>query len=254
MLRSLISIILVLASTLAFADIAEPHYYELFETGNAHYKEGNYDSAKIAYSQIVNNGYASADLFYNYGNSFFKTGNIPAAILFFERAIIMNPSHVDAKHNLTIANSFIADKIDPIETLFISKWWNNLALSLAVDTWAWLIIIMITLACGGLTLYLTSRQSSFKQLGFFAAIACFVLVIMGFFLAQNASSSLAEPYAIIFSPSVNVKSEPDLKATVQFVIHEGLKVRVLDSEDEWSRIRLADGNSGWIPTQSIEEI
>jgi uncharacterized protein YgiM (DUF1202 family) len=38
------------------------------------------------------------------------------------------------------------------------------------------------------------------------------------------------------------------------VIHEGLKVKVIDSEDEWTRITLADGNSGWIPTQSIEKI
>lgn len=254
MLRNILSILLIMGSFIALGDIAEPHYYELFETGNAHYKADTYDSAKLAYAEIVNNGYTSAELFYNYGNSFFKTGNVPAAILYYERALSIDPVHVDSRHNLEVANSFIADNIEPIEQLFISKWWNGLAVEFSTNVWAWFVIGSIVFGCIGLTIYFTNKLVSLRQIGFFSSLTCFLFVVIGFSMAQTSERINAEPYAIVFTPSVNVKSEPDLKATVQFVIHEGLKVKILDTEDEWSRISLSDGNSGWIPSSSIEEI
>jgi tetratricopeptide (TPR) repeat protein len=254
MFRSIILIWFAIGPLSAIADIAEPHYYQLFEIGNIQYKAGKYDSAKLSYSEIINNGYASAELYYNYGNSFFKSGNIPASILYYERALRLEPTYIDARHNLKIANSFIADNIKPIDRLFIVIWWNELASKNSSSFWAWFVILFISLACAGIALYLTSIQTILKQIGFFSAITSFLIVVFGFFLAKTSENLLSEPYAVVFTPSVNVKSEPDLKATVQFVIHEGLKVKVIDSEDEWTRITLADGNSGWIPTQSIEKI
>ncbi len=254
MFRSIILVWLIFGPLSAISGIAEPHYYQLFEIGNIQYKTGQYDSAKLSYSQIINNGYASAELYYNYGNSFFKSGNIPASILFYERALRLEPTYIDARHNLKIANSFIVDNIEPIDRLIIVSWWSKLASRKSSSFWAWFVILFISLACAGIASYLTSIQTILKQVGFFAAITSFLLVVFGFFLAKTSENLLSEPYAVVLAPSVSVKSEPDLKATVRFVIHEGLKAKVLESEDEWTRIILADGNSGWIPTQSIEEI
>ena len=39
-----------------------------------------------------------------------------------------------------------------------------------------------------------------------------------------------------------------------FILHEGTKVKVLDSVDGWNKIELADGRQGWIATQDIELI
>lgn len=255
MWRSLLVISFLFCSALfTYGSITEPHYYELFETGNTLYKSGQYDSAKTAYSEIIQNGYKSTELCYNYGNAFFKTGNIPAAILYYERALVLNPSNQDARHNLEIANSFVADKIDPLETLFISAWWSTLALSFHPDTWAWIIICLIALASLGIGFYLIGRESTLKQIGFFTAAISIAFALTAYSLAQLASEKQKESYAIVFTPSVNVKSEPDIKSTVQFVIHEGLKVKILDAEDDWVRVVLADGNTGWITSQSIERI
>ena len=37
-----------------------------------------------------------------------------------------------------------------------------------------------------------------------------------------------------------------------FTLHEGTKVLVLDSVDNWKKIRIADGKIGWIISDEIQ--
>ena len=56
------------------------------------------------------------------------------------------------------------------------------------------------------------------------------------------------------SPSVYVKSSPDLKGNDLFIIHEGIKVELLDELNDWKKIKLINGNVGWIMNKDIELI
>ena len=42
---------------------------------------------------------------------------------------------------------------------------------------------------------------------------------------------------------------PDL-----FILHEGTVVEVLGLQDGWTRVRLANGNTGWIRSAAVEAI
>ena len=57
--------------------------------------------------------------------------------------------------------------------------------------------------------------------------------------------------AIVFVPTVNIKSSPDEKGTDIFVLHEGTKVDIRDEVGNWKEIRLSDGNTGWIKTSDL---
>ena len=103
-------------------------------------------------------------------------------------------------------------------------------------------------------LFFTSTNKSLRQFGFILGILFVFTSMVTFWLGMHASTLADRKEAIVFSPSVNVKSEPSLNATIQFVIHEGLKVEVTGADGDWTRINLADGNSGWISSQSIELI
>jgi len=56
------------------------------------------------------------------------------------------------------------------------------------------------------------------------------------------------------APSVNARSSPDEQSTNVFVLHEGTKVSITDSVQHWKEIRIANGNTGWIPRESLREI
>lgn len=232
----------------------DPHYIDLYNSANQAYKEGAFDTAKTLYTEIAQNGMVSSELFYNLGNTHFREGNIPAAILYFERALRLDPNDEDIRYNLEITRGLLSDKIDPVEEVFFLNWWKALATDFSATFWAVLFIALLFVAAALFTVFSVAENRKLKQLGFLGGITIILSAFVVIMLGRTAHNALIQPEAIVFAPSVNVKSEPGLNATDQFVIHEGLKVRVLGEDGDWTRIELADGNSGWLPTSSIEHI
>jgi len=232
----------------------DEHYQSIYEQANAAYEEGAYDSAKTLYSEILEGGILSADLFYNTANSYFKIGAIPASILFYEKALKMEPNHEDAQYNLKIANGFVKDKISENERSSIADLWQTIATSAHADVWAWIFLLNLVLLCVGAGFFFVSKTVLLKQIGFMGSIGLLCTGIVFFSLALSSKANSEKREAVVFAPTQNVKSEPRSSSTDQFVIHEGLKVAVEESTDSWIRIRLVDGKTGWVPTSSLEEI
>jgi SH3-like domain-containing protein len=64
----------------------------------------------------------------------------------------------------------------------------------------------------------------------------------------------AHRFAIIMPDETVVRSTPDASGVESFIIHEGLKIEILESREQYYHIRLADGKSGWIQRSSAERI
>jgi len=60
--------------------------------------------------------------------------------------------------------------------------------------------------------------------------------------------------AIIFASSVTIKSGPVEKSGSLFVLHDGTKVNILENNNGWMKIRLGNGNEGWIKAGDVKEI
>src|SRR5947209_3472912 len=99
---------------------------ELFYKANDFYQKRDYENAAKNYESITKQGYESAEVYYNLGNCYYKTNNIPLAILNYERAIKLAPGDEDIDMNLKIANLKIIDKIEPLPPLFFKNWWTGL--------------------------------------------------------------------------------------------------------------------------------
>lgn len=54
--------------------------------------------------------------------------------------------------------------------------------------------------------------------------------------------------------TVTVKASPRNTGTDLFIIHEGLKVQIIDALDNWYEIRLSDGKQGWMQQKDVEPI
>jgi uncharacterized protein YgiM (DUF1202 family) len=60
--------------------------------------------------------------------------------------------------------------------------------------------------------------------------------------------------AIVFAKESQIKSEPNLRSTEAFKLHEGTKVQILDTVNNWKKIKLADGKTGWIVSDDIKAL
>ena len=85
-------------------------------------------------------------------------------------------------------------------------------------------------------------------------IAIIGIVVSIVFAVFVKTESAKEQPAIVFSEVVSVKSEPSESAADAFILHEGTKVNVLETLDNWKKIELADDTEGWIEENAIKEL
>jgi tetratricopeptide (TPR) repeat protein len=207
------------------------------------------------WTDIYSSGSRSANLNYNIGNAYFKLNNIPYAILFYERAYLLNPSDENINYNLQIARTLIVDRFQEIPELFFVRWYNFISLFLSTNTWAKVSITSFILSLLLLSLYIYSSRYRYKVIGFWLAVFFFILSGASLaFALRNKSLVYDSHEAIISSPLISGKSSPDSSGNDLFVLHEGTKVSVEDEVGEWFEIRLSDGNKGWVPVNSLNII
>ncbi|MCI5580441.1 MAG: tetratricopeptide repeat protein [Phocaeicola plebeius] len=220
------------------------------------YQQNRYEEAVRQYEELLATEGESADVYYNLGNSYYKSKQIAKAVLNYERALLLRPGDADIRFNLEMAKSKSVDQIVPTTEVFIVTWYNALVNSLGERSWSRMAVASFWLMLVGLAVYLFSRRIVWKKAGFLGAVGMVLVCICSNLFAHTQKSELERrDGAIVMAPSVTVKSTPDQSGTDLFVLHEGTKVFVEDhSMKEWKEVRLVDGKKGWLPASAIETI
>ena len=229
--------------------------YTLADADSA-YIQGDYLTAIDIYQSVIENQGVNATLYMNLGNCWLKRDEIAKAILYYERAYLLDPSDPDIRFNLDLARTKTVDKVNAVNQLFIVVWFKKLLAVLDVNGWAVMTVILFALTIILTGVLLFSKKSGLRKISFSFSVFFLLLSILSFIFATTQMGNLKQrDTAIIMSPSVTVKSTPTSAGTDLFIIHEGRKVKILDSSmKEWVEIRLEDGNTGWIPVSVMEII
>ena len=219
------------------------------------YEQQKFDSALIVYNQLVAEGYESADLYYNIGNIYYKKMDIAHAILFYERAYLLDPNDSDIEYNLAFAHSQQTDKIDVIGEGVFQKMYKSLYRFFSLKMWIFLSVFCFFLFLIGLLIFLFSRVILYKKIGFFLGIFCVLFSGISYSAASSRYSELTNrEYAIIMEPTVSIRTEPTYSSKVLVVLHGGVKLTILQERNGWYSIRLQDGKQGWIEQEYVERI
>ncbi len=227
----------------------------LINEANSLYAKNDFDEAIKKYQLVLNSGHVTAGLYFNLGNAYYKTHNLKNAILFYERARLLDPADKDIELNLELAHSQTFDKIETIPDVFFVTWFKWLENRFSKDLWA-LISVISFIACISLFLiYLLSRIITIKVTSFYVGIIFLVISISSYIFGYQLNKiQLTHNKAIIFTPTVIVKSSPSDTGTNLFIIHEGTKVEIIDKIGNWSEIKIADGSRGWIMETDMQII
>jgi tetratricopeptide (TPR) repeat protein len=227
----------------------------LFLRANEAYRSNDFGSAIQYYTEIANQGNEGAILFYNLGNSYYKSGEQAKAILWYERALRLDPQNDDIQHNLLFVNQKLIDKIDRIPELFISKLWDNLSRSMTSHTWAILSIIFSFLFFSLIIFLILSKRQWVRITSFFFTVIIAIMLIFSIVFAdKELKRSIKVPEAIIMESVVTTKNTPTASGSDLFVIHEGLKVSITDRVGEWYEIKIPNGEKGWVEQSCLEII
>ena len=226
---------------------------QLWDEGVTAYSESRWQDAADSWMQIAQAGQESASLYYNIGNAFYKGGDVAHAILWYERALKVDPSYEDARVNLAFVRTQIQDRIEDIPEFFLKSWARKLCWLLPSNAWAVLTLVLLGAVLACLLLFLLGRGGA-RKAGFFSGLVALILCLMCFWFAfWQRSEGLSHQSAIVTAAVSEVKSSPGSGVSL-FVLHEGTKVKTLETVGDWQNIELADGRQGWIPSGSITVI
>lgn len=225
-----------------------------FEEANKLYSEKNYVEALDKYIHILESGEVSANLYYNIGNCYYKLDSLNKAILFYEKSKKLNPNDKDVAHNLELINRTYVDEIEEVPTLFLYKWNQALIKLFPKGVWTIISLVFFVLLLISVVLVFIST-ARLKRIGLSAAIISLIFTIFtSIYAAREYNYQTKNNSAIIFTPTLNVKSSPDAESTNLFVIHQGTKVHIVDKIGDWYHIKIKDGNQGWVRVENFRFI
>jgi tetratricopeptide (TPR) repeat protein len=242
-------ILLLFLSSQLFSQNSE----KLFKEGNEHYKLSNYSEAISSYEKIEALGLISSELYYNLGNCHYKLNQVAPAIYNYEMALLLNPLNEEAQSNLVFAKRLTIDAIDEIPKTIFQKLDDAIVKKLSYNEWAIVNVVFSVLGTLLFLLFYFSFTPSIKRLFFVTSILSFLLLLITlFFTIKEYAYSNTTVEAIIFSKEITINNAPTDNSEKIFTLHEGTKVLVLDTVDNWKKIRIADGKIGWIIADEIK--
>ncbi|MEM9918185.1 MAG: tetratricopeptide repeat protein [Bacteroidota bacterium] len=227
----------------------------LFQQANELYQAKDYQAAVQQYESILSAGFRSADLYYNIGNCYYQDGSLGKAILHYERAALMAPGDKDIQYNLALAGAQVKDELAKIPSFFLTRWWSAVHRSMSSGSWSVWMLLFCWLGMGGLAVWLMGTNRQQRKRGFLAGLILLLCsgLCWGLTRSQKAFET-SNPYGIILSEETALRSGPDESSTELLPLHEGTKVRILDQLGPWKKVRLPDGDQGWLADEVLERI
>lgn len=224
-----------------------------FQEANELYGKGEFELAIDAYQSILETGEHSAELYFNLANSHYKLNNVAPSIFYYEKALQLNPEDRDIQNNLAFAQNMTIDAVAEVPEVGFDKLYKNWVNAYSFDSWSRLAIAFSVAFVILFLIYYFSHSSVKKRLTFVLGfISVFASVLTLFMAFQKFEFDQKNIFAVVFDKSIDIKSEPNNASSNLFKLHEGTKLKVLDSVSNWHRIELPDGLTGWIPSKAIK--
>ncbi|MEO5719865.1 MAG: hypothetical protein ABIR71_00160 [Chthoniobacterales bacterium] len=213
----------------------------------AEYQAGNFREAVAHYQSAIDAGTRNAALFYNLGNASYRAGDSAGAILNYERALLLQAHHPEARANLHL----VQDKARALQLR--STWWegilaratpNQFSIALAVSFW----LAAFCFAAWGLA----ARRS--PVLFLVAVLALLASGIAVGVLYALETGRHGQAFAIVTGEKVQARVATADNAGSVLVLPPGSEVRILSTRGDWIYAALPNDLRGWIPAESVQRV
>ena len=222
-----------------------------YEKGLDAYRNNQHDLAIQEFETILNNNWDSPELYFNLGNAFYRIGNTSGAVWAYESCLKITPTHSDAEYNLRLANLNVKDRVDLPDPPIYLKWYMGIKERYAPSMWIniTLFILLILSLLTTVSRILSSVWLNYIQSMFITLFFCSLFFTLHSIWTENSVNQ-----GVIYYPVVEIRSEPNKFSARLFEVHEGLKVLVNQTSENWVEIELLDGKAGWIENHQIRLI
>ena len=232
------------------------------ERANQAYKQELYNEALKLYLQEAEQTGVSSSLYCNIGDTYYRLKDNVHAVLYYERALLLDPSNSDARFNLEFVRGKMQLPDDAGDSWF-SNWVDQAVSRLSSNTWAIIAIIAFFLFLAGVAAYMFMDNVLMRKVGFFGGALVLVVSILANLAAFHVhDKATGGNGAIIMPESVTLSTaprEPRDKEEEAFQLQQGTRVEIVDSisdktRGKWLQVSTAGGHKAWVSARDVEVI
>ena len=235
---------------------------EGIDKANQAYKQELNNEALKLYLQEAEKTGVSSDLYCNIGDTYYRLKDNVHAVLYYERALMLDPSNGDARFNLEFVRSKMELPDDAGDSWF-SNWVDQTVSRMSSNTWAVIAIITFLLFLAAVAAYLFLDNVTLRKVGFFGGGLLLVISILAnlsaFHVYNKATSGVG---AIVMPETVTLSTaprEPRAGQEEAFKLMQGTRVEIVDSVSDqsrgkWLQVSTAGGHKAWIKASDVEVI
>ena len=217
-----------------------------FLAGIGSYRRGDYAAAAENFLKIAMAGVVNARLYYNLANAYLKSSDLGRAVLWYERALKLDPGDPDLKFNYAYANSLLQDETGDSGSIWRILFFWKYQISKKALLWT-------ATALNALFWILLGVRILRQKRPFNAAVTA-VLTVTIVFVATAGYNFFEEAHlrrGVVLPGSLSVRSGLTPEATELFVLHAGTRVRVEGENSQFVRIYYSPGKIGWVSKDAI---
>ena len=218
-----------------------------FAKANQEFAQGHFKEAITGYEGLVRAGQWSANIFYDLGNAYFRTGDFGRAILNYERALALDRHHPEATANLQIAR-------DEAHALELRPTWPERYLQFAsVNQYSIAAAVAFWVAAFCVTALIFARRRSATMI---TLMLLMLLLFAGamFAIWQLERGSKGDALAIVTGKDVQARLATADTANAVLALPPGSEIKVLSTRGDWIYATLPNNLRGWIAAKNAEQV
>lgn len=234
-------------------------------------KSKDYTAAISTLREAIDRQGASAELYHDLGNAYYRAGNFGGAVLNFRRALILNPSQSESENNLKATQADVQrlneanmgdSQADPTpdNSNLVSSLKSAIA-SPGSNFWCILSIVLFIAGVIAVAVYLLVKHVATRKICFFGGGILVLLSLLALLFSwYSRSRALSGDSAVIVAKEISLKTSPAADAKpVATPLVCGTELKVLGSQKgtdgkPWTHVYLNSDFSGWVPAADIEII
>lgn len=218
-----------------------------FQEANELYRNEQFSEAADVYSELMKSA-PTAEIYFNAGNAYYRAGQLGKSILNYERALRLSPRNRDIRFNLQFVRSLLEYRIEDNRNWYVRAVQKGLG-------WVSSREIILCVLFLYLFFLLSFMPGWFKRKelawGVSQKILGALLILGLLFAGAKYLEVKTFQGAIVTEKEAEVRYGPSSTDQIAFRIGEGLKVYVMSERENWSRVVLVNGESGWIRNSHI---
>lgn len=235
---------------------SDPALSQEFQAANNKALAGEHAAATSIYESLLARGIENADLYYNLAGSAYQSGDVGHAVLYYRRALRIEPHAEDTAANLATIQAGIYPNQAPTASdrpLSLEDLLEPIVMQLPRALFPGLLLIFNAAFFVCLGVWLRDANPATRPKWRLYALVTLGLVLFSAGITGAEVYVANHPKAVLMKPSA-LREGPNPRFPESQRLPVGATLRVLETDGAWVKVQEVDGTVGWMLAVRLEDV